>query len=243
MPGRGPDPIATPCARAPDAAITLASASVIFLAPHFNLVSASEVCRPKSYQGSSTPDPDGMLRLHSCNYRSRAMLALPDPKVLTTDLCLSRSHHVRIPQCLFLRFQARGVQFRYALQGSLGLLIPPQGFQPGRQEIKHARLVRIQLRRLLEQGNSVPCLVHFQFCLAQVIRCRPGVRDHFVSLLEQRHALSIFPVLHIECAEKIDRAGVLAVLVKSCARSEEHTSELQSRGHLVCRLLLEKKKT
>src|SRR5439155_7587651 len=27
------------------------------------------------------------------------------------------------------------------------------------------------------------------------------------------------------------------------SRSEEHTSELQSRGHLVCRLLLEKKKT
>src|SRR5207253_9625084 len=26
------------------------------------------------------------------------------------------------------------------------------------------------------------------------------------------------------------------------SRSEEHTSELQSRGHLVCRLLLEKKK-
>src|SRR2546422_3420159 len=29
----------------------------------------------------------------------------------------------------------------------------------------------------------------------------------------------------------------------SSARSEEHTSELQSRLHLVCRLLLEKKKT
>src|SRR5690554_7523818 len=27
-----------------------------------------------------------------------------------------------------------------------------------------------------------------------------------------------------------------------CCRSEEHTSELQSRPHLVCRLLLEKKK-
>src|SRR5690625_752499 len=26
-------------------------------------------------------------------------------------------------------------------------------------------------------------------------------------------------------------------------RSQEHTSELQSRGHLVCRILLEKKKT
>src|SRR5690554_7242854 len=28
----------------------------------------------------------------------------------------------------------------------------------------------------------------------------------------------------------------------NCSRSEEHTSELQSRPHLVCRLLLEKKK-
>src|SRR2546422_7564458 len=28
----------------------------------------------------------------------------------------------------------------------------------------------------------------------------------------------------------------------NCCRSEEHTSELQSRLHLVCRLLLEKKK-
>src|SRR5690625_1320494 len=30
--------------------------------------------------------------------------------------------------------------------------------------------------------------------------------------------------------------------LSSIGRSEEHTSELQSRGHLVCRLLLEKKK-
>src|SRR5690554_7917568 len=29
---------------------------------------------------------------------------------------------------------------------------------------------------------------------------------------------------------------------RRCPRSEEHTSELQSRPHLVCRLLLEKKK-
>src|SRR5690625_6467015 len=30
--------------------------------------------------------------------------------------------------------------------------------------------------------------------------------------------------------------------ISSSVRSEEHTSELQSRGHLVCRLLLENKK-
>src|SRR5690625_8013474 len=37
----------------------------------------------------------------------------------------------------------------------------------------------------------------------------------------------------------------LAVVVdrRELDRSEEHTSELQSRGHLVCRLLLEKKKS
>src|SRR5437870_9898867 len=34
------------------------------------------------------------------------------------------------------------------------------------------------------------------------------------------------------------RVGVAAAVA---ARSEEHTSELQSRGHIVCRLLLEKK--
>src|SRR5690625_5325312 len=32
------------------------------------------------------------------------------------------------------------------------------------------------------------------------------------------------------------------IVVYRQLRSEEHTSELQSRGHLVCRLLLEKKK-
>src|SRR3712207_8664903 len=38
----------------------------------------------------------------------------------------------------------------------------------------------------------------------------------------------------IECLPRADG--------KSAARSEEHTSELQSRQYLVCRLLLEKKK-
>src|SRR5690625_6248212 len=35
---------------------------------------------------------------------------------------------------------------------------------------------------------------------------------------------------------------ILTILMLAIFRSEEHTSELQSRGHLVCRLLLEKKK-
>src|SRR5690625_6277140 len=50
-----------------------------------------------------------------------------------------------------------------------------------------------------------------------------------------RHGLARFgPAHRAEAAE--DRTA-------EEGRSEEHTSELQSRGHLVCRLLLEKKKT
>src|SRR5690625_2696363 len=37
-------------------------------------------------------------------------------------------------------------------------------------------------------------------------------------------------------------ARMRALARRNIPRSEEHTSELQSRGHLVCRLLLEKKK-
>src|SRR2546429_5098190 len=40
----------------------------------------------------------------------------------------------------------------------------------------------------------------------------------------------------------IERRGLMT-LQNDAIRSEEHTSELQSRLHLVCRLLLEKKKT
>src|SRR3712207_7354286 len=57
---------------------------------------------------------------------------------------------------------------------------------------------------------------------------------------EATRRLSVPPRLSAE-----QRARPLCVLVprhRSPARSEEHTSELQSRQYLVCRLLLEKKK-
>src|SRR3712207_7592769 len=48
----------------------------------------------------------------------------------------------------------------------------------------------------------------------------------------------------VELVDEDDRGGGLLRLVEEVAdaRSEEHTSELQSRQYLVCRLLLEKKK-
>src|SRR5205085_4598631 len=44
--------------------------------------------------------------------------------------------------------------------------------------------------------------------------------------------------------ESAHRGELLPVtFARRCCRSEEHTSELQSQSNLVCRLLLEKKKT
>src|SRR5437870_10316264 len=54
------------------------------------------------------------------------------------------------------------------------------------------------------------------------------------SWLSGRHTPPGRPIIPPPCCGCPPRVGRF--------RSEEHTSELQSRGHLVCRLLLEKKK-
>src|SRR5690554_7595438 len=52
-----------------------------------------------------------------------------------------------------------------------------------------------------------------------------------------------FGVLLIISLRKNQKTTAVDPLSEEELRSEEHTSELQSRPHLVCRLLLEKKKT
>src|SRR5215510_1664307 len=56
---------------------------------------------------------------------------------------------------------------------------------------------------------------------------------------DRRHGLDVVATLR---ADGVTEPDVLVAGLLHDARSEEHTSELQSRGHLVCRLLLEKKK-
>src|SRR2546430_7687523 len=53
-----------------------------------------------------------------------------------------------------------------------------------------------------------------------------------------RSRLAVLPAKLPECPGRKFRSPFLKV-----TRSEEHTSELQSQSNLVCRLLLEKKKT
>src|SRR5687768_18257936 len=59
---------------------------------------------------------------------------------------------------------------------------------------------------------------------------RRAARESMLALLDDQHARAF---AHDEA---------VALRVPRTRRSEEHTSELQSRLHLVCRLLLEKKK-
>src|SRR3712207_7738798 len=69
--------------------------------------------------------------------------------------------------------------------------------------------------------------------------------DHAVAARQREHAAAAHVRRHqgrgVALALDLERvAGIARVVVVE--RSEEHTSELQSRQYLVCRLLLEKKK-
>src|SRR2546422_5993227 len=66
-----------------------------------------------------------------------------------------------------------------------------------------------------------------------------GVGDHVDEIHPAERARKVGRLLQIG---PFLRPGELPVGGLGLARSEEHTSELQSRLHLVCRLLLEKKK-
>src|SRR5437870_9817620 len=68
-------------------------------------------------------------------------------------------------------------------------------------------------------------------------------RSHSLRLVLPRRTT---PALRNRVTRKASAGGLAPTRASDPAvvamRSEEHTSELQSRGHLVCRLLLEKKK-
>src|SRR3712207_7027120 len=71
-----------------------------------------------------------------------------------------------------------------------------------------------------------------------------NIFKHFVTCLDMKNQFNIiehFPCLRSLCKSFEMASGFIIFLPLSFLRSEEHTSELQSRQYLVCRLLLEKK--
>src|SRR2546429_1970434 len=72
--------------------------------------------------------------------------------------------------------------------------------------------------------------------VGDALLCRGPVP--IVSAIKHHRQVELFEIGQAQTAQLGDGA-----LLRRQSRSEEHTSELQSRLHLVCRLLLEKKKT
>src|SRR3712207_8711971 len=75
------------------------------------------------------------------------------------------------------------------------------------------------------------------FPYTTLFRSCPGLHDD-VPCLSASHAHDSTS----EVADDLDGGRMKAGRATRIMRSEEHTSELQSRQYLVCRLLLEKKK-
>src|SRR2546429_2263590 len=89
------------------------------------------------------------------------------------------------------------------------------------------------------------------FCLFQILTSLPSVFFFFNdTATTEIYTLSLhdaLPICHAQDATQwrpklVIQTGQELALHHAKLRSEEHTSELQSRLHLVCRLLLEKKK-
>src|SRR2546422_6336621 len=70
----------------------------------------------------------------------------------------------------------------------------------------------------------------------------PAADEHFAIRLDGSGKNEVIDTR--KAGQEVGRQGATRLQAREIAkRSEEHTSELQSRLHLVCRLLLEKKKT
>src|SRR5215510_15716077 len=71
---------------------------------------------------------------------------------------------------------------------------------------------------------------------------RHGARAGLLNVVGTQLGLGLMlGILLVGLASIIATMGWWFDWLRLAGRSEEHTSELQSRGHLVCRLLLEKK--
>ena len=104
----------------------------------------------------------------------------------------------------------------------------------------------------LKDSGRIALLLNKLFGFAEGINDARKKADSILALAEsisilddQDQMLALFERLKMS-TDGIDKAGDKAKIFQALAvstRSEEHTSELQSRRNLVCRLLLEKKKT
>src|SRR5690625_4470477 len=107
-----------------------------------------------------------------------------------------------------------------------------------------AAVVEIE-RHVATAGWDGPVRVFALVRTAEAIEKDPAITSILTPDVVARAKFDAHHLTSIE-QEDLPPAASLGELLARLAwpeRSEEHTSELQSRGHLVCRLLLEKKNT
>src|SRR5690349_23661094 len=93
---------------------------------------------------------------------------------------------------------------------------------------------------ILVTYGLLACLVLFFFFFLMIRRPPRSTLFPYTTLFRSR-LLEAEPALrHVVPPLQVEMIGV--EIPRGATRSEEHTSELQSRRDLVCRLLLEKKK-
>src|SRR3712207_8147176 len=90
------------------------------------------------------------------------------------------------------------------------------------------------------RSTLFPYTTLFRSSFWLTVRVTPSIRPVNVLVPEVTRYLP-GPVPTVSFASAASLTTPNPVLVASPSRSEEHTSELQSRQYLVCRLLLEKK--
>src|SRR5947209_12223204 len=106
------------------------------------------------------------------------------------------------------------------------------------------RTTPMRLRILISVVIGVASAV---FCWAVLTRLHQGAADFTWAIRAAQHLLAGKNPYDTPLEQYPLTAALFGLpfvwLRPEVARSEEHTSELQSRQYLVCRLLLEKKKT
>src|SRR5690625_3203958 len=132
-----------------------------------------------------------------------------------------------------------------AAGGTLGILIPPSINLIIYGVLTDTSVPRLYLAGILP-GIGIAVLFMLMIVLACIVkpawggkRQRSDWPERFTALIHLLPPLAIFLMVVGSIYAGLATPTEAAAL----GRSEEHTSELQSRGHLVCRLLLEKKQT
>src|SRR5690606_39482407 len=98
------------------------------------------------------------------------------------------------------------------------------------------------MRMMPSFSSTLEAAIHNALGHANARKHELATLEHLLlALLDEPDAARVMKACGVEL-EKLRRTIVAFLDEELDARSEEHTSELQSRENLVCRLLLEKKK-